>query len=215
MGEILGLRQRKKRTTRQALASAALRLAAERGPERVTVDAISQAAGVSPRTFFNYFATKEEAIVGADPEAGPELRARLEARPSDEAPLEALEKVLVAESEALEETMDEWAARIRLVREFPALFPVYVARFASVERVLVEAVAARTGLDADADLYPSIVVGAALTSMRHAVDHWQATGRATPLPVLLDDAFRHLRHGCAPPRAQPGTRSHPVRTVRR
>lgn len=54
-----GLRERKKAETRQALAEAALALAVERGPAAVTVDDIADAAGVSARTVFNYFPTKE------------------------------------------------------------------------------------------------------------------------------------------------------------
>src|SRR2546430_11883605 len=60
-----GLRARKKRATRKALRDAALRLALERGPGNVRVDDIAEAAGVSPRTYNNYFSSREQAIVAA------------------------------------------------------------------------------------------------------------------------------------------------------
>ncbi|UNT00420.1 TetR/AcrR family transcriptional regulator [Streptomyces tubbatahanensis] len=60
-----GLRERKKRATREALREAALRLAVEHGPDRVRVEDIAEAAGVSPRTYNNYFASREQAIVAA------------------------------------------------------------------------------------------------------------------------------------------------------
>lgn len=60
-----GLREQKKRATRDALRAAALRLALERGPENVRVDDIAEAAGVSPRTYNNYFSSREQAIVAA------------------------------------------------------------------------------------------------------------------------------------------------------
>src|SRR5579875_1319527 len=61
-----GLRERKKQATRLALHEAALRLTLERGLDRLTVEDISAAAGVSARTFFNYFPGKEQAIIGDD-----------------------------------------------------------------------------------------------------------------------------------------------------
>ncbi|MGY1439757.1 TetR/AcrR family transcriptional regulator [Streptomyces reniochalinae] len=60
-----GLRERKKRATREALREAALRLAVEHGPDQVRVEDIAEAAGVSPRTYNNYFASREQAIVAA------------------------------------------------------------------------------------------------------------------------------------------------------
>jgi AcrR family transcriptional regulator len=60
-----GLRERKKQATRKALRDAALRLALECGPDNVRVDDIASAAGVSPRTYNNYFSSREQAIVAA------------------------------------------------------------------------------------------------------------------------------------------------------
>jgi AcrR family transcriptional regulator len=60
-----GLRDWKKQATRKALREAALRLALERGPDNVRVVDIAEAAGVSPRTYNNYFSSREQAIVAA------------------------------------------------------------------------------------------------------------------------------------------------------
>nr|BFE79419.1 hypothetical protein GCM10020093_020200 [Planobispora longispora] len=59
------MREQKKQATREALSAAALRLALERGPDNVRVDDIAEAAGVSPRTYNNYFSSREQAIVAA------------------------------------------------------------------------------------------------------------------------------------------------------
>ncbi|MGV9559472.1 TetR/AcrR family transcriptional regulator [Streptomyces sp. NPDC003401] len=78
-----GLRERKKQATREALRAAALRLAVEHGPDQVRVEDIAEAAGVSPRTYNNYFASREQAIasaVAADREA--RIAAAVAARPT-------------------------------------------------------------------------------------------------------------------------------------
>ncbi|MET0913972.1 MAG: TetR family transcriptional regulator [Acidimicrobiales bacterium] len=200
MSETIGLRERKKAQTRRALTAAAIRLSIERGsPDRVTVEEISEAADVSPRTFFNYFSSKEDAVLGVDPERRTELRAELELRPAEEAPVEALRAALLSTAEGIDENAELWAQRLQLVREHPTLSAGYVASFADFERGMVEAMAARLGLDPDADLYPAIVVATALTIMRVTVKHWQATDADTPLADLLDVAFDQLADGLALP----------------
>ncbi|MFC7760808.1 TetR/AcrR family transcriptional regulator [Catellatospora bangladeshensis] len=76
------LRERKKEATRQALHEATLRLALERGLDAVTVDAVADEAGVSRRTFSNYFANKEDALLHGDRVRVTRLLERLRARPS-------------------------------------------------------------------------------------------------------------------------------------
>ncbi|MFE2618572.1 TetR family transcriptional regulator, partial [Micromonospora chalcea] len=78
-----GLRDRKKRQTRAALSAAALRLVAERGLDQVTVEEISEAADVSARTFFNYFPSKDEALLGDQPTDREVLAARVVAAPAE------------------------------------------------------------------------------------------------------------------------------------
>src|SRR4051794_41797661 len=102
-GEPLGLRERKKRATRQALHGAALRLVAERGFDDVPIEDIAAAADVSPRTFFNYFGSKEDVIVNPDPDRVERLRGLLAEHTADEPPLDVLESVLI---ESLDEMTD-------------------------------------------------------------------------------------------------------------
>jgi len=96
-----GLRERKKLATRLALHQAALELVAERGLDGVSVDDIAARADVSPRTFFNYFSTKDEAVLGLDPTATERLVAAFRARPATESPVQAMRVVARAQAEEM------------------------------------------------------------------------------------------------------------------
>ena len=191
----LGLRERKKAETRDALASAALRLADELGPDRVTVDEIAAAAGVSPRTFFNYFASKEDAIVGSTESSTSRVVQELASRPAAEAPIDALRAAVHASADHLEADPDDWIIRHRLVTRYPALGVRYAARLAAVEHELVVEIARRTRLDADVDTYPAALVSAAMAASRVALTVWQARDRRASLPRLFDEVFDQLDSG--------------------
>src|SRR3954468_13262426 len=195
-GERLGLRERKKRATRQALHGAALRLVAERGFDDVTIEDIAAAADVSPRTFFNYFGSKEDVIVNPDPDRVDRLRALLASHTSaDEQPLEVIESVLLASLDELTDRREEWLLRLRLVREIPALTPRHLAAYDAMERALIDDVVRRTGQDETTDIIPLLVAGAAMTALRAAIASWGAGDGLTSLPDLVREAFAALRAG--------------------
>src|SRR5687767_5653565 len=129
----LGRRERKKLETRRALAHEALRLAAERGPDQITVEDIADAADVSVRTFFNYFSSKEEAIIGSDHDGRDRIAALLRARPATEAPFEAIRNVIQELVDGAATWADERALRQRLVREHPSLLPRHLAAHHDLE----------------------------------------------------------------------------------
>lgn len=192
-----GLRERKKAETRDALASAALRLADELGPDRVTIDDIATAAGVSPRTFFNYFASKEDAIVGSSESSTARVVEELVDRPAREAPIDALRAAVHASADHLQADPDVWLIRHRLVGRYPALGVRYAARLATVEHELVVEIARRTKLDPDVDTYPAVIVSAALAASRVALSVWQERDPRGSLPELFDEVFDQLASGFA------------------
>ncbi|MBB4965803.1 acyl-CoA-like ligand-binding transcription factor [Saccharothrix violaceirubra] len=192
-----GRRDRKKRRTRADLVRAAVSLVEERGFDRVTVEDISAAAGVSARTFFNYFTGKEEAVVGPDPEAGPRIRAHVLAQPDDVPTLQAVRSALLAE--IADEGADERAllsVRMRIVQADPGLLARVFAGGRRTEEHLVTAIAERTGLAAG-DAYPLLLAAAASAALRCAMTRWATTDRS--LPDLLGEAVDLLAVGLTDP----------------
>jgi AcrR family transcriptional regulator len=204
MSNDIGRRDRKKHATRRSLRSAALRLVAERGFAHVTVEDITEAADVSVRTFFNYFSSKESAVIGADPERIAQMRTNLIARPVDEPPIEALRAVLVEYATAIADELDDlgegreaWFRRLCIVREDRDLLGAFVAHISEVERGLVGALAERLGKDPALDPYPALVTATAFAAARVAALYWSANGGVGSLPDLTGAAIDCLANGLA------------------
>lgn len=160
----MNLRERKKQRTRDALLRAALELFATRGYEETTVDDIAAAVDVSQRTFFRYFAGKEETAFYVPRLAETQVVEAVRARPPGEAPLEALRRAVLESWDTINETIEEIVPvelhmRVyRVIESTPALLAVHLRRAAELEEELARIIAEREGLDVDADPRPRIVV---------------------------------------------------------
>ena len=196
----IGLRARKKEETRDALRRAAIRLYLEQTPAAVTVQDICTAAGVSTRTFFNYFETKDDAVFDWDRRLGSKLVELYLGRPTEEAPFDALRHTLHTAIPLLVADPG-WHERRRLLHAHPELGPKLLHSNSHLAEVLAEAVAERTDLSPD-DLYPRMLAGAGLTAMRAALRRWDPAGTDAQLLDLLDEAFEILAAGLPGP--QPG-----------
>jgi AcrR family transcriptional regulator len=172
MQEATGLRERKKAATRLALHEAALRLAAEHGPERITVEAIADAANVSRRTFSNYFSSKEEALFHGDTARLRRLVDLLHERPAEEPPWTALtQAALELAAEAYDDVTRAWLRLRRQVHGRPGLIAHQIAAYAALERELSGDIAPRiTG--PDRDLRSRLLAAAFLATLRVAVQYW-------------------------------------------
>jgi AcrR family transcriptional regulator len=196
-----GLRQRKKLATRLALHEAALRLVAERGLDAVSVDDIAARADVSPRTFFNYFSTKDDAVVGLDPTAPQHLAEQFAARPADETPVAAIRAVHREMAAEMAQEPELWPLRMKVIDAHPALMTRLIAGFGESERVLAAAIAERTGSRDGTDVYPALLAAVQACAMRTALHRWLASDFAASLPQLVDEAWDLLAAGLpAPPR---------------
>ena len=188
-----GLRERKKLTTRQALGRAALRLAVERGPANVRREDIAAAVDVSLRTFSNYFAGKDEAIVSLAADRATGIVDSLRAEPADETLRSALIKAFTMPY-AVEPPSREWVAQIRVVVAAPEVQGAYLRAMAGIERAVVEAIAVRLRA-APGDLRPRVLAAAACGAERVAIAHWLDTEGATALPELIRQALTEVIPG--------------------
>ena len=195
------LRQRQLLATREAIQSAALDLTVERGSP-VSVQDISEAAGVSPRTFFNHFRSRDEALVPDLPDFTDEQRrAFLEATDVDL--LTALERLLADHVVHVLDLAGPGGARragARLSHAHPELLPRTLSVFETFKHRVADLVAERTGRSPD-DIACAVAAGAALGTTRTAIVRWSRgvenasdPDAAHPdLPTAITDAFCALR----------------------
>ncbi|GGL67891.1 TetR family transcriptional regulator [Streptomyces fumigatiscleroticus] len=175
-----GLRERKKRRTRDALLRAALELFTTRGYETTTVDEIAEAVGVSQRTFFRYFASKEEAAFFVARLAESHFVEALRERPQEEAPLEALRRAVLESWDTIGEAIEQLVPLelhmrfYRVIESTPALLAAHLRRATEVEDRIARIIADREGLDVDADPRPRLVVAVFGAVIRVTERIWSA-----------------------------------------
>ncbi|MCU1524613.1 MAG: TetR family transcriptional regulator [Microbacteriaceae bacterium] len=205
--ETFGLRERKRLATRRAIQMAALDLVSEKGLDKVTVDEISRVADVSPRTFFNYFASKEIALVGDAPELPPEEQLLGFVNAGRGASIfEGLGELLIPSSNGETEDTELLQRRRELLKKYPQLFAMRMTAMRNFEDRLGEVVARRLGIDhpelaKDQDALLSrarLVTLVAFGAMRHAWICWADTDGVLSLGERLRDSFMQLDNILAP-----------------
>jgi AcrR family transcriptional regulator len=186
-----GLRERKKQATRQALHDAALRLTLERGLEHLTVEEISAAAGVSPRTFFNYFRGKEQAIIGDDLFT---VEAQQVAGIMAGAPtvLDGMKDIALTVSTDVVTRREQVLMRWQVITRYPALITRMFARLEEFNAIVASAVAARLDMAPD-DAYPQLMAAMTTTGIRVAVQRWTAGHGDDPLERHMAEVFGLLK----------------------
>jgi AcrR family transcriptional regulator len=183
------LAQRKRRLVSDELTGSALQLLALKGFDAVTVDEIVAAAGVSRRTFFRYFASKEDVVVQFLAEMGAGMRAELAGRPPAEAPSVALRHTVWACVNACAGDADRTLRVVRLILGTPALLARFLERQAQWRDELAAETAERLGRDPVTDLYPQLAAGMALSAFNTVLWRWSESGGAEDPADLIDRAF--------------------------
>jgi AcrR family transcriptional regulator len=194
-----GLRERKKQRTRDALVRAALELFTTRGYDGTTVDDIADAVEVSQRTFFRYFANKEEAALALTEMTVAQFVASVRARPPHEAPVEALRQAVLEGWDTLNDIVAEvvpvelYLRMYRVIESTPVLLAAHLRRSDEVEEEIARVLADREGLDVETDPRPRLAVAVFSGVMRVTERQW-STGEDFSLEAIRELTVRYLEH---------------------
>lgn len=196
----VGLRERNKRERRQRLEDVALQLFERDGFEHTTIEQIAAVAGIAPRTFFSYFASKDDLVLADYDERLGRIVEELTRRPTDEPAWDALRASFAAVASDYQAQAARISRRFELMLATPTVFARSLQLQAGWEQTIAQRLARRDS-SGPGDPAPRLLAAAALAVMRSSVQHWLATGRTVALPDLVRDGFDRLGEGLSP-RAQ-------------
>lgn len=194
MAETTGLRERNKRERRRRLEDVAIELFERDGFDKTTIEQIATAAGLAPRTFFSYFATKDDLVLADYTDRLDRILDELDRRPVDEPAWDALRASFAIVAADYQAEAERLRRRFTIMATNPSVFARSLQLQAGWEQALAERLATRLDSDAD-DLTPRLLAAAALAIMRASLQHWLTGRRASPLPTLVQRSFDDLGAG--------------------
>jgi AcrR family transcriptional regulator len=183
------LRERRRQRQASAIELIALKLFASQGFSAVTIDQIAAAADISTRTFFRYFANKEDVLFGDRRRFEDTLALALEGHAPGESAVDALRAGLIALSREVEADVASTQLRLQLLEQSPQTMAAAFERRRTYQRRLVPLVASRMQLDEAKDMRPALIVDLLLSATYVALWHWLATGAKAPLHRLVAEAL--------------------------
>jgi len=185
-----GLRERKRRETRQRIAEAGLRLFLANGYESTTLDEIAESAGISRRTFFSYFESKDDIVIFWQNASWAALYADLLKSSPDLRPLDAVRDVMVKHS--LRYTTEEMTSIDRLMRSSETLLARKQTFYAEQELALF-ATLCEVWRQPERRMALRMVAMVSIGAMRLATQSWaEQVGQRKPISKCLRDAFETL-----------------------
>ncbi len=191
----IGLREKHRLQTLSRLEEVALRLFVERGFGAVTVDDIAAEADVSRRTFFRYFAGKEDVLLTDHQKGLEQLRRALAERPAGEPALTALRRAVQSMASSYEDQRERLLRRAIVMRQTPSLEIRSLGHQRTGEQAVTDLMAEWLGVDPVKDLRPGVVAATTMGALRVAFNAWLADGGESHLPTLVDEALDLLDGG--------------------
>jgi AcrR family transcriptional regulator len=185
----MGLRERRRRQTSAEIRGAAVRLARERGYDRVTVEEICAAAGISTRTFFNYFPNKESAVAYGPSDIPPELVEEFVAAgpASYSVVLDGLIALAAHHLRDMPPARDQAETMLELAKTHPAVLSAFLADLERFQKHLTDIVVRRQKMRPDNEM--AVLISAlALTAIRSGIESWTngkpKDAHDTPMPYV-------------------------------
>jgi AcrR family transcriptional regulator len=186
-----GLRERKRRETRRRIAEAGQRLFLANGYDRTTLDAIAVEAGISRRTFFSYFKSKDEILLFWQEQRSAGVFAELLETSPDVAPLDAVRDVMVKHVSRY--SVEEMTAIDNLMRSSPAVMAGKQAKYLEQEQALFS-ILCQVWRQPERRLALRMVSVMAIGALRLSIQAWyEQPGRKKPPAKFLRDAFDCLK----------------------
>ncbi|GAA1871893.1 TetR family transcriptional regulator [Pseudonocardia ailaonensis] len=186
-----GIRSRARRAVRAETTEVAVDLFLRNGFDATTIEEIAAAAGMSRSTFFRYFGSKEDAVLGELADYGERVLAALCERPEDEQPWtslrQALEPVLPLPADASPEVAAQAVRRSRLFIETPSLRARHFEKTLTWQGILRPEVARRLRCGTE-DPRPAALIACVLACLDAALEAWTRCDGSVPLRELLDAA---------------------------
>lgn len=195
------LRERKKAKTRKVLADTATELFAEQGFDHTTVEEIAEACDVSPRTFFRYFASKEDVLFAVGDERLRQLLDAIATRPSGEAPLRSMREAALSLVPEYTSERARLITRKRIIAETQTLRSRGLERQLGWEDAVTDALGQRITDAGPAGIELRLVASVTTATLRAALHTWLEAGG--DLATLIDDAFDRLSRGLEPSSTPP------------
>lgn len=189
MASEIGLRERRRRQTSADIRGAAVRLVRERSFDKVTIEAICAEAGISVRTFFNYFPNKESAIVYGPSDIPAELVEEFVA--AGPGPYSVvLDELITLAAHHLRDMppdRDQAETMLELAKTTPAMLAAFLADLERFQNHLIDIVARRQGMKPDEEI-PAVISALALTAIRSGIERWTSgtpeDADDTPMPYV-------------------------------